>query len=93
MKIKGGISKVRDLEVFSSGKKKRSIVIYTYENPSREFEIHFYNENIEQLDKLKNRDSVVVRFTLDSEVFEDSSGKSYFTHIIGLKILERKRFY
>lgn len=93
MQITGGIRAIKDLEVFSNGKKKRSIVVYTREKPSREFEINFYDENIEQLEKLGNRDSVVIRFTLDSEVFEDKSGKSYFTHIIGLEILSHKKRY
>ncbi|WP_379964033.1 DUF3127 domain-containing protein [Epilithonimonas sp. UC225_85] len=93
MKIQGEILKVQDLEVFSSGKRKQSIVIGTYESPQREFEIHFYDENIYQLEKLNMRDHVIIQFTLNSEVFEDDSGKSYFTHMIGIKILEYKRFH
>lgn len=93
MTIKGGVSKVNDIEFFSNGVKKRSIILYTRESKSRKFEVHFYNENIDQLEKLSYGDSVTIRFTLDSEVFKDKSGESYFTHIIGLEILEYKRFY
>lgn len=93
MKFKGGIVQVKDLEVFSSGRKKRSVVVYTRETKIREFEIHFYDDNIDQLEKLQGRDYVEISFTLESEVFEDKSGKSYFTHIIGDKILFHKKFY
>lgn len=93
MKITGRIKKIGDMEVFSSGKKKQSIVISTFESKSREFEIHFYDEKIELLTDLLQADTVTIRFTLDSEVFEDKSGKSYFTHIIGLEIIYRKGYY
>ncbi|CEJ71243.1 hypothetical protein BN1195_03588 [Chryseobacterium oranimense G311] len=93
MKFKGGIVQVKDLEIFSSGRRKRSIIVYTREKESREFEIHFYDENVDQLEKLEYRDYVVISFNLDSEVFEDESGKSYFTHMIGDKILFHKKYY
>lgn len=92
MKISGGILEIRDLEVFSSGKKKRSIVVYTREKVSRHFEINFYDDNIYQLDKLSTRDSVVISFTLESEVFDDGKTKAYFTHIIGIEILDHKYY-
>lgn len=94
MRISGGIYKIDDLQVFSSGKRKQTIVLYTREKKSRKFEIHFYDENIEQLVNIQTRDSVVIKFDLQSEVFEDKDGDiTYFTHIIGLKVIEHIRWH
>ncbi|WP_347218125.1 DUF3127 domain-containing protein [Chryseobacterium sp.] len=93
MKITGRIKIIGDMEVFSNGKKKQSLVISTFETKPREFEIHFYDEKTNLLINLIQADTVTIRFTLDSEVFEDKHGKSYFTHIIGLEILYKKGYY
>lgn len=46
MKVTGRIQRISDLDVFPNGKHKQSIIISTFEIKSREFEIHFYDENI-----------------------------------------------
>lgn len=51
---------------FSNGKHKQSIIISTFKTKSREFEIHYYDENIKYLNEVKKSNTVTIRFILDS---------------------------
>ncbi len=80
-----------DLEVFSSGVKKRSInVMVLHRRKVEIFEISFYNKYVGEIDKLNKSGIFKIECIIRSEVFEDKKDekKTYFTHIIGLTTIK-----
>jgi hypothetical protein len=82
--IDGVILEISETEKFSSGFKKREIIIKTDEE-QQELKIDFVQDNVEKLDLFKVGESVMIAFTITCNKYQ---GK-YFTNLRGIAIGER----
>ena len=81
--INGVILEISKTETFSSGFKKREIIIKTDEE-QQELKIDFVQDNVEKLDLFKIGESVMIAFTITCNKYQDK----YFTNLRGIAIGE-----
>lgn len=83
------ISEIGDLEIFSNGTKKISVIVMAlHRRKAEKFEIKFYNKYIKETEKLSVFHIFKIDCLIHGEVFEDkkTEEKAYFTHLIGIKV-------
>ena len=83
------IISINDLEVFSTGVKKITVVVMALHRRKVEnFEIIFYNKYINEAEKMNSFGIYKIQCLIHSEVFIDrkTEEKTYFTHLIGIKV-------
>lgn len=91
MNLSCQIIKILDLEVLSNNIRKQKIIVDVLEwNRSQHFEILLYNSYTSLSEKLRIGEIYTLKCMLKSEVYQDpkTKEKTYFTHIVGLKIIE-----
>jgi len=83
--IEGIILEIKGVEAFSSGFKKREIIIKTDEEFPQDIKIDFIQENCEKLDLFIEGEQVMIAFTIIGNLFK---GK-YYTNLRGIAIGEK----
>lgn len=85
------INKIQDREVLSDNTRKQIVIAKVFNwNRVQHFEIIFYNSYTALVDKLKIGEIYKLRCMLKSETYTEpkTKEKTYFSHIIGLEIIE-----
>jgi single-strand DNA-binding protein len=83
--LEGVILEIRQTEEFTSGFKKREIVIRTEDEYPQDIKIDFIQDNCEKLDSFVDGESVMVAFTIVGNLYQ---GK-YYTNLRGIAIGEK----
>lgn len=83
--LEGVILEIGETENFTSGFKKREIVIKTEDEYPQDIKIDFIQDNCEKLDSFVDGESVMVAFTIVGNLYK---GK-YYTNLRGIAIGEK----
>ncbi len=83
--LEGTILEIKNTETFSSGFKKREIIIKTDEEFPQDIKIDFIQDNCEKLDLFMEGEQVMVAFTVVGNLYQ---GK-YYTNLRGIAIGEK----
>ena len=84
MKAKCTIIEIKDLEIFSNGKKKQTVII---EANAEKVPIIFYDENIIDV---KAGETGFVFFKIKGEEFKEENTTHYFAKLVGTKFVSEK---
>ncbi len=84
MKAKCTIIEIQDLEIFSNGKKKQTVII---EANAEKVPVIFYDENI--IDA-KVGETGIVFFKIKGEQFQEENTTHYFPKLVGTKFEKEK---
>jgi hypothetical protein len=84
MKAKCTIIEIQDLEIFSNGKKKQTVII---EANAEKVPVIFYDENI--IDA-KVGETGIVFFKIKGEQFQEKNTTHYFPKLVGTKFEKEK---
>jgi len=83
--LEGTILEIGETEKFSSGFKKREIVIRTDDEYPQDIKVDFIQDNCEKLDLFVDGESVMIAFTVIGNLYQ---GK-YYTNLRGIAIGEK----
>jgi|APGre2960657373_1045057.scaffolds.fasta_scaffold129157_1 single-strand DNA-binding protein len=83
--LEGTIVEITKTEEFTSGFKKRGIVIRTEDRQPQDIKVEFIQDNCGKLDLFKNDELVTVAFTIVSNLYQDK----YYTNLRGIAIGEK----
>jgi hypothetical protein len=83
--LDGVILEIGEVEKFSSGFKKRELIVRTEDEYPQDLKIDFIQENCEKLDLFTDGELVMVAFTIIGNLYQ---GK-YYTNLRGIAIGER----
>jgi single-strand DNA-binding protein len=83
--LDGLILEIGAVENFSSGFKKRELIVRTDDEYPQDLKIDFIQDNCEKLDLFKVGEAVMVAFTITCNKYQDK----YFTNLRGIAIGER----
>jgi hypothetical protein len=83
--LDGVILEIGEVEKFSSGFKKRELIVRTEDEYPQDLKIDFIQENCEKLDLFMDGELVMVAFTIIGNLYQ---GK-YYTNLRGIAIGEK----
>ena len=83
--LDGTILSIGEVEKFSSGFKKRELIVRTSEEYPQDLKIDFIQDNCEKLDLFVDGEEVMVAFTIIGNLYQ---GK-YYTNLRGIAIGSR----
>lgn len=87
MEIKGNVKKINDVVVISEKFSKREVVITTDDMYPQDIMVQFSNKSLEQVDKIKVGQNVVIAFNLRGREWVNPEGESkYFNTIEGWRV-------
>ena len=83
--LDGVILEIGEVEKFSSGFKKRELIVRTDDEYPQDLKIDFIQDNCDKLDLFTDGEEVMVAFTIIGNLYQ---GK-YYTNLRGIAIGER----